>query len=410
MSAEAVACGESSSPFPARDALGTSALHNLYPSFADLEARAKVRLPRFAWDYLSGAAGDETGLAHNRSAYESIRFTPEYLCARRPPETRTDLFGRSYAYPFGIAPVGQSGLIWPRSAEYLAAAAKRANIPFCLSMVATSSIERIGEIAGSNAWFQLYPLRDPGVTRSVLERAKKAGFSTLIVTVDTPAGRRTLRDRRNGLTLPPRLSLANVARMFAHPAWLAASARAGLPRFATLLPYLPKGADATGVMALTQTLIGRGMDAQKLEAIRALWDGPMIVKGPLSIQDARTCIGIGVNGLVLSNHGARQSESLISPLHVLPQIRAAVGDSLCLGVDSGARSGLDIARAIALGAQFVLLGRAFMFGVAALGATGAEHATELLAIELEQAMGQIGCFELKGLSGRLAAGPIAAAT
>lgn len=389
-------------PFPARHELGSGKLHNRYPSIADLEARAHRRLPRFAWDYLSGAAGDETGLAHNRSAYDGVGFTPQYLCERRAVDTRTTLFGRSFAYPFGVALVGQSGLVWPRSAEYLAAAAKRADIPFCLSMVATTGIERIGEIAGANAWFQLYPLRDPGVTRSVLERAKAAGFSALIVTVDTPAGRRTLRDRRNGLTLPPRLSLANIARMFGHPAWLASSAVTGIPRFETLLPYLPKGADATGVIALTQTLIARGMDAKGLEAVRALWDGPMIVKGPLGLEDARTCQGIGIDGLVVSNHGARQSESLVCPLHVLRRIRDAVGGSLCVGVDSGVRSGLDIARALALGAQFVLLGRAFMFGVAALGAAGAQHATELLALELEQAMGQLGCFELADLPARLA--------
>jgi isopentenyl diphosphate isomerase/L-lactate dehydrogenase-like FMN-dependent dehydrogenase len=375
---------------------------NRYPSIADLEARARERLPRFAWDYLAGAAGDETGLAHNRSSYDSVRFTPQYLCERRPVDTRTTLFGRGWAYPFAIAPIGQSGLIWPRSPEYLAAAAKRANIPYCLSMVATTGIERIGEIAGANAWFQLYPLRDLGVTRSVLERAKAAGFSALIVTVDTPAGRRTLRDQRNGLTVPPRLSLANIARMFGHPAWLAATAAAGMPRFETLLPYMPKDADMTGVAALTQTLLARGIDAKGLESVRALWDGPMMVKGPFGVQDARVCMDIGIEGLVLSNHGARQSESLPCPLHALPRIRDAAGEALCVGVDSGARSGLDVARALALGAQFVLLGRAFMFAVAALGERGARHACELLAMELEQAMGQIGCFELSKLPAHLA--------
>ena len=373
-----------------------------YPSIADLEIRARQRLPRFAWDYVAGGAGDETGLAHNRNSYDSVRFTPDYLCPRKPVDTSTKLFGKTYAYPFGVAPVGQSGLVWPRSAEYLAAAAKKANIPFCLSMVATTGIERIGEIAGANAWFQLYPLRDAGVTRAVLERAKAAGFSALIVTVDTPAGRRTLRDRRNGLTVPPRISLANIARMFLHPAWLAATAAAGMPRFETLLPYFPKDADITGVAALTQTLLARGIDQKGLEAIRNVWEGPMLVKGTLGAQDATLCRDVGIDGLVLSNHGGRQSESLISPLQALPRIRDAVGNALCIGVDSGARSGLDVARALALGAEFVLLGRAFMFAVAALGARGADIATELLAVELDQAMGQIGCFEISGLPSHLA--------
>jgi isopentenyl diphosphate isomerase/L-lactate dehydrogenase-like FMN-dependent dehydrogenase len=264
-------------------------------------------------------------------------------------------------------------------------------------MVATSGIERIGRIAGANAWFQLYPLRDHGVTRAILDRARDAGFSTLIVTVDTPAGRRTLRDQRNGLTVPPRLSVRNILRMFMHPAWLAATARAGMPRFETLLPYLPKDADITGVSALTRTLLAQGIDAKGLEAVRAAWSGPMLVKGPLSVHDAELCRAIGVQGLVLSNHGGRQSESLPNPLHALPRIRDALGDSLCLTVDSGARSGLDVVRALALGAEFVFLGRAFMFAVAALGEAGADHAVQLLAMELEQALGQLGCFEIAQL-------------
>ncbi|MCC6474927.1 MAG: alpha-hydroxy-acid oxidizing protein [Burkholderiales bacterium] len=263
-------------------------------------------------------------------------------------------------------------------------------------MVATSGIEKIGAIAGANAWFQLYPLKDPGITRARLERARDAGFSALLVTVDTPAGRRTLRDQRNGLTVPPRLSLANIARVFLHPAWLAATAAAGVPRFETLLPYFPKDADISGVAALTHTL-AQGMDCKALERLRGIWTGALLVKGPLGAEDARTCRALGAQGLVLSNHGGRQSEALPSPLHALPRVREAIGADLRLAVDSGARSGLDVARALALGADLVLLGRAFMFAVAALGKAGAQHAVDLLAIELTQAMGQIGCFELSRL-------------
>jgi isopentenyl diphosphate isomerase/L-lactate dehydrogenase-like FMN-dependent dehydrogenase len=377
-------------------------LLNRHPSIADLEALAARRLPRFAWDYLAGGAGDETGLARNRAAYDALEFTPDYLGARAPVDTRTTLFGRSYARPFGVAPIGQTGLVWPRSAEYLAAAAAKADIPFCLSMLATTAIERIGAIAGANAWFQLYPLRDAGIMRAVIERAKAAGFSALVVTVDTPAARRTLRDLRNGLTTPPRLSAANVAEMFLHPRWLAATAAHGMPRFETLLPYFPRDADITGVAAITRMLLAKGIDHTHLEAVRTMWDGPMLVKGTLSVADAKACAALGAQGLVLSNHGGRQLESLVSPLHALPRIREALGGALTLGVDSGARSGLDVARALALGADFVLLGRAFMFAVAALGEAGAGHAAEILALELEQAMGQIGCFGIERLAGYLA--------
>jgi isopentenyl diphosphate isomerase/L-lactate dehydrogenase-like FMN-dependent dehydrogenase len=378
-------------------------LMNRYPSVPDLEARAYRRIPKFAWDYLAGGAGDEKGLVHNRAVYDRVRFVPDYLPERRAPDTKKTIFGRTYDFPFGVAPVGQTGLIWPRSAEYLAAAAKKANIPFCLSMLATSSIETIGKIAGANAWFQLYPLRDPGVTKSILDRAKAAGFSALLVTVDTPAGRRTLRDQRNGLTVPPRLSLLNIARMFAHPAWLAATAASGMPRFETMMPYYPKDADITGVAALQQTLLARGMDLKGLEAVRKMWDGPMLCKGVMSASDAKDCESIGLNGLVLSNHGGRQSESLVSPLDILPRVRDALGDRLAVTVDSGSRSGLDVARAVALGADFVFMGRAFMFAVCAVGEAGAAHVTELLGIEFAQAMGQIGCFEIKNLPRHLAA-------
>jgi len=377
-------------------------LFDEFPSIPDLERRARSKLPRFAWDYLAGGAGDEKGVQRNRDAYDAVCLTPDYLCERRPVATQARLFGRDYHQPFGIAPIGQSGLIWPRAAEFLAAAAKKADIPFCLSMLATSSIEEIGAIAGPNAWFQLYPLKDLGVTRDVLDRAKAAGFSTLIVTVDTPAGRRTLRDQRNGLTVPPRLSLTNIARMFGHPGWLAATAAHGMPRFETLRPYFPPDADITGVGAITQMLGAKGMDAKRLAEVRKLWQGPMLVKGTLGLNDARDARRIGIEGLILSNHGGRQSEALQNPLQVLRQVRDAVGRDLTVGVDSGVRSGLDVARAMALGAEFVLLGRAFMFAVAALGRAGADHAVDLLSIELQQAMGQMGCFELKDLPHHLA--------
>jgi L-lactate dehydrogenase (cytochrome) len=179
-----------------------AALGRKFPSIADLEARAERRLPKFAFDYMSGGAGDETGLVANRDAYDAIRFTPSYLEPRRDVAVTSECLGQTYDQPFGVAPIGLSGLMWPGAAEYLAAAAKGANIPYALSTFASTDIETIGKIAGANAWFQLYPIRDDNVQFDLLDRAKEAGFSTLLVTVDTPGGRRTLRDMRNGLTIP----------------------------------------------------------------------------------------------------------------------------------------------------------------------------------------------------------------
>jgi len=368
-----------------------------YPSIPDLRSGAQARMPRFAFDYLDGGAGDEGGLANNRAAFHQVQFVPDYLEQRSDPETATEIFGRSYAMPFGVAPVGLSGLIWPRAAEYLAATAKEANIPFCLSAMATSSIEKIGAIAGEHAWFQLYPLADHGHEKELLDRAKAAGFSALLVTVDTPTTRRGLREIKNGMTVPPKLSLNNLSRIALNPSWALATLAAGPPRFESLLPYFPAGANYASVSEMISGLLARMIGWPEIEALRKHWDGPMIVKGLLSETDIEHCARLGLDAVLLSNHGGRQSESLVHPLDMIDDIRARIGDELKLFVDSGARSGLDVARALARGADFVFLGRAFMYGVAALGKPGAAHAAELLRTELIQIMGQIGCPDIASL-------------
>ena len=373
-----------------------------YPSIADLEARARRRLPKFAFDYMAGGAGDESGLVDNRAAYNAIRFTPTYLESRRDVVVKNEFLGQTYDQPFGVAPIGLSGLMWPGAAEYLAAAAKKANIPYALSTFASTDIETIGGIAGGNAWFQLYPIRDDNVQFDLLDRAKSAGFSTLLVTVDTPGGRRTLRDMRNGLTVPPKLTPANLMSIGRCPAWALATLFKGTPKFESLLPYFGGDKGINSVAQLANSLLMNGVDWSFMEKVRNRWEGPMAVKGPLSVSDAEHCRKIGIDALVLSNHGGRQSESLVHPLEVLPKIRDAVGDDLKLIVDSGVRSGLDVARALAVGADFVLLGRAFMFAVSALGEAGAELAVELIRSELEQIMNQVGCFDVRELSRHLA--------
>ena len=372
-----------------------------YPSIPDLRSGAQARLPRFAFDYLDGGAGDEGGLAYNRAAFRQVQFVPDYLEQRSAPDTATEMFGRSYAMPFGVAPLGLSGLIWPRAAEYLAAAAREANIPFCLSAMATSSIEKIGAIAGAHAWFQLYPLADHGHEIELLDRAKAAGFSALLVTVDTPTTRRGLREIKNGMSVPPKLTLNNMARIGLNPSWALATLAAGPPKFESLLPYFPAGANFTTIAEMISGLLARMIGWPEIDALRKHWDGPMIVKGLLSASDAEHCARLGIDAVLLSNHGGRQSESLVHPLDMIDGIRARNDDDLKLFVDSGARSGVDVARALARGADFVFLGRAFMYGVAALGAPGAAHAAELLGLELGQILGQIGCPDIPSLPGFL---------
>ena len=368
-----------------------------YPSVADLGAGARRRLPRFAFDYLDGGAGDEGGLATNRAAFNAVQFVPDYLEQREAPDLSAEIFGRSFGMPLGVAPVGLSGLIWPRAAEYLAAAAKAANIPFCLSAMATSSIEKIGAIAGDHAWFQLYPLADHGTEKELLDRAKAAGFGALLVTVDMPTTRRGLREIKNGMTVPPKLSLNNMARIALNPSWALATLAAGPPKFESLMPYFPPGANYQSVAEMISGLLARHIGWPEIEALRKAWDGPMIVKGLLSASDAEHCARLGVDAVLLSNHGGRQSESLVHPLDMIDAVRASTDGALNLFVDSGARSGLDVARALARGADFVFLGRAFMYAVAAMGAPGGAHAVELLGLELAQILGQIGCPDIASL-------------
>ncbi|NQV56362.1 MAG: alpha-hydroxy-acid oxidizing protein [Rhodospirillales bacterium] len=368
-----------------------------FPSVADLEIGARRRLPRFAFDYLAGGAGDEDGIARNRAAYSDVQLVPNYLEERDLPDLSAGPFDRQYALPFGIAPVGLSGLIWPGAAEYLAAAARRADIPFCLSTMATSSIEAVGALSGDNGWFQLYPLKDHEIEKNIIDRARAAGFEVLVVTVDTPTTRRGLREIKNGLTVPPKLSPVNMARIAFNPAWALANLASGAPKFETLVPYYPKGVKFKSVAELATNLLARGIGWREIEALRKHWSGPMIVKGILSVSDARHCARLGVDGLLLSNHGGRQSESLVHPLQMIDEIRSAVGSGLKLLVDSGVRSGLDVARAYARGADFVFLGRAFMYAVAALGAPGADHGVDLLRTEVAQALAQIGCPDIASL-------------
>jgi L-lactate dehydrogenase (cytochrome) len=372
-----------------------------FPTVDDLERATRRRIPKFAFDYLAGGAGDEAGLAHNRRALDEIRLVPQYLNLAETPDLSVELLGHRYSLPFGISPVGLGGLIWPRAAEYLAEAARLANIPFCLSMVATSSIETIGPLAGECGWFQHYPLGDAGIEEEILERARDAGFRVLVVTIDVPVSSRRVRNIRNGLAIPPKMTARNLVGIATHPAWALATLADGPPRFQTLLPYFPKGAGYKSVGEAIQSLTEGIMDWQRIEKFRRIWKGPLVIKGVLDAAEAKRHGELGVDGLILSNHGGRQLDAAVSPIEVLPGVRLEVGPEMPLMLDSGLRSGTDIARAFALGADFTFLGRAFMYGVGALGRQGARHAIELLRAELSPALGQMGCRTPLEAPGRL---------
>lgn len=379
-------------------------LDQKYPAVDDLEKAAVRRIPRFASEYLRGGIGREAGLRRNREKLDGILFEPCYLpeAPANAPKLSAGLLGRSYALPFGVSPVGLSGLMWPRAVEILAASARQANIPMGLSHFATTHMADFRAIAGENGWFQFYPARDPDLRMTMLDEIAEAGFETLVVTVDIPTATRRDRELRVGLSVPPRITPRTIWETAIHPGWALATLRAGPPAFRNLLRYIPDGLSMADKASFLTEVIEGHVTGEVLQDIRRQWPGKLIVKGILSERDAMTALHNGADAIWVSNHGARQLDAAPAPVEVLPGIRSAVGTGVPLLADSGVRSGLDIARMLALGADFVFLGRAFVLAVAALGARGGDHAIHILREELRCAMAQIGCAEVADLPGFLA--------
>ncbi len=363
-----------------------------YPCVADLEAVAKRRIPRFAWDYVSGGIGNETCIARNRSTLDGVKLSPQYIIdGADDPDLSCTLLGQKFDLPFGIAPIGLSGLMWPKTSEILAAAAKRNNIPCALSTFATASLEDIHSIAGDHAWFQLYPPKDPAIRADLLQRARETGYANLIVTVDIPVETRRDRDIRNGLSVPPRLNFKTLVQILTRPQWALATLLAGQPEFKTLKRYIPQGASLAQAATFLSEQVSWHLTPQLLAEIREQWPGKLIVKGILTPEDAKICQRIGVDALVVSNHGGRQLDAALSALEIIAEIRSTVGKEMPLIADGGVRSGLDITRMLVMGADFVLLGRAFVYAVAVLGNQGGNHVIDILREELKCTMAQLGC-------------------
>ena len=368
-----------------------------YPSIEMLADRAKKRMPGFAYDYLTGGCFSDINVARNTQDIRAIQLRPNYLRDFNGASQTTHLFGKTYDSPFGIAPVGLQGLMWPKSCEILAQAAKQHNVPFCLSTVGTSSIETIAEITEGDFWFQLYHPTENQLRDQLLKRAAQGGCKTLVLLADTPTFAYRPKEIRNGLSIPPQMTLRNILQIAGHPRWALEQLLAGKPEFKTMKPYIPDGLNMQHLgLFMDKTFSGR-LTEDKIKAIRDQWQGNLVIKGIVNPDDAEIAIRLGVDGLIVSNHGGRQLDSGESTIKPLTALAEKYSDTVTLMMDGGIRSGADVASTLASGAKFTFLGRAPMFGACALGAKGGNQVLEILKRQLQQVMEQVGCEQITDL-------------
>lgn len=361
------------------------------PSIEFLRERARRRLPRFAFEYLEGGCNSNVNIRRNTDDIRSVQLEPYYIGEYAGSDLKTELFGHTYDAPFGISPIGLQGLMWPRATEILAAAANEHNVPFIVSTVATASVETVSEITEGKAWFQLYHPTEDALRDKLLKRVEAAGCPVLVILADTPTFAYRPREIRNGLSIPPRMTLRNIAQMVAHPTWSFSQLAAGAPEFKTMKPYIPKGLNMKHLgMFMNKTFSGR-LTEDKIKAIRDIWKGKLVVKGVINEEDCEKVVNLGVDGIIISNHGGRSLDAGPTTITSLPRLSERFGDKVTVMMDSGMREGPDIACALASGARFTFLGRSFMYGVSALGKKGGLHTLTMLKRQLQQVMEQVAC-------------------
>lgn len=378
-----------------------SEINYKYPSVPDLRERAKSKIPKFAFEYLDGGCNDDVNLKKNTLRIRDIELKPKYLVDYHPPSLKTELFGHVYDAPFGISPVGLQGLIWPKSPEILAKAAFEHNIPFVLSTVTTASIEKISEITEGNAWFQLYHPAEESVTKDILKRADAAGCPVLIILADVPSFGYRPRDIRNGLSMPPKMTLTNIINAIKRPHWSLQTLINGQPGFEILKPYMSKNLNLSQLAKFMDATFAGRLNEEKIKRIRDLWKGKLVIKGAESIHDVEMACKLGLDGVIVSNHGGRQVDVGQATIDSLKTINPLYKDKITVMMDSGIRGGADVARVMACGADFSFMGRTFMYGVSALGKKGGDHTIAMLKKQLTQVMEQLSCAKINDLQEKL---------
>lgn len=367
-----------------------SDINSQYPSIDDLIKKSKKRVPSFAFEYLDGGCNEDVSIVRNTSDIRKVQLQPRYLNNYEDSSIKTKVLGMEFDAPFGIAPVGLQGLMWPNSPEILARAAHKYNIPFILSTVTTMNIERASELTEGKAWFQLYNPIEDTLRDAIIDRAEAAGCPVLVLLCDVPTFGYRPRDIRNGLALPPKMSAKNILQILGKPTWAYNTLKYGQPTFETLKPYTPDGLNLKQLGQFMDKTFSGKLNAEKIKPIRDKWKGKLVLKGVASEQDTLDAIAMGFDGIIVSNHGGRQLDAAQSTINSLRDI-VKHGDKIEIMMDSGMRSGPDIARAIASGAKFTFMGRSFMYGVGALGKKGGNHTIAITKRQFQQVMDQLCC-------------------
>ncbi|GAA1145249.1 alpha-hydroxy acid oxidase [Ornithinicoccus hortensis] len=363
---------------------------------ADLREAARRRVPRAVFDFVDGAAEGEVSLARSRAAFDRVEFAPAALAGFDEVSTSTTILGTPSALPLVLAPTGFTRLSHHDGEAAVAAAAAEAGIPYALTTMSTVSIEDVAAASGDGTrWFQLYLMRDRGLTRELVRRAKDAGYRALVVTVDTPVVGQRVRDLHNGLTIPPTLTPRTLLDISRRPQWWANLLTTEPLEFATLQAGEPEAHSA-----LIDRLFDPAVTVDDFAPLREWWDGPIVVKGIQSVADARRAVEeLGAEALVVSNHGGRQLDRAPTPLELLPRVAEAVGDRTEVLIDSGVRTGADLAAVVALGARAALVGRPYLYGLMAGGRRGVAKTIAVYEAELRRTLHLLGVPGVDALDG-----------
>lgn len=347
----------------------------------DLQRIARRRTPKAAFDYTDGSAESELSLTRARQAFEDVEFHPSILRDVSSVDTTTQIYGGTSAMPFGIAPTGFTRLMQTEGEMAGAGAAAAAGIPFTLSTLGTTSIEDVKTVnSNGRNWFQLYVMRQREISYGLVERAAAAGYDTLMFTVDTPVAGARLRDQRNGFSIPPQLSLGTIANAIPRPWWWWDFLTTSKLEFASL--------STTGgtVGELLDSAMDPSISFEDLDVIRSMWPGKLVVKGVQNVEDSKKLVDLGVDGIILSNHGGRQLDRAPIPFHLLPEVVREVGHHTEITIDTGIMNGADIVASIAMGAKFTLIGRAYLYGLMAGGREGVDRVIEILSDQVVRTM------------------------